>query len=417
MIAIERESIRRAFKGTQDPAQSSGIAAGAPDGALSGPTIAMEESMHTHNTAPSRRRRPFQRALAALAFGGILAALTPMVAAQDLPKPSEEAKLYDNAKKEGQLTWYISGQMEGMRGIADDFEKKYPGIKVNILKVVGVQQYQRFLDETNAKKNYVDILQMNDYPSMKALVKQGHIAEWKIPTYDRFHDDLRIGDSSYALYYSTLGILYNETKLKPEEVEMLRKDYRAILDPRFKGRFNLNANKCSVCYAPIFMFLDPKMNYGGWAFLEKILAQDPAVYADDTVGVDRVVAGENDFTLIGWEAIGTLKRTQGAPVRWVFPEPAPEYGNAWQSISKYAPHPNAARLFMNWVNSPEGSYSEQLKYGSKTTLAGVEDKRPVVKEAWYRPPTKTYSIDWERWGKDYLSDMGRWGKMVNASAR
>src|SRR5262245_30495891 len=70
--------------------------------------------------------------------------------------PTDEAALYEAAKKEGRLVWYESAPLEPMRAMAAAFEKKYPGIKVEVLRIVGVQQYQRFMQETEAKQHMVD---------------------------------------------------------------------------------------------------------------------------------------------------------------------------------------------------------------------------------------------------------------------
>ena len=68
--------------------------------------------------------------------------------AQQAPGPNDEAQLYEVAKKEGKVVWYEGAPLEPMQAIALEFEKKYPGIKVEVLRIVGVQQYQRFMQET-----------------------------------------------------------------------------------------------------------------------------------------------------------------------------------------------------------------------------------------------------------------------------
>jgi len=55
-----------------------------------------------------------------------------------------KAKLYELAKKEGTVVWYGGGPMDRMRENAKDFETKYPGVKVEVLRFVTVAGYQRF---------------------------------------------------------------------------------------------------------------------------------------------------------------------------------------------------------------------------------------------------------------------------------
>lgn len=343
---------------------------------------------------------------------GVVAALFPTLAfAQSYP--TDEAKLYEAAKKEGTLVWYESGPIEPMKAVAAEFEKKYPGIKVEVLRIVGVQQYQRFMQEVQAKRHFVDVLHISDKPSMDTLITDGHVAEWKVPMHERFAPVFRIKNHAYANYTTDNAIIYNVNKVTPEEVKILESSWKGVLDPRFKGRFAVTNMKCGACYGAVHMFLDPKMkDEYGLDFLQKVAAQKPTVYAEVLVGLDRVIAGEHDFTFWTWEGIANTKWSQGAPIRWIRPSPTPDFGNSWQAVSKYAPHPNAARLFQNWSMSVEGAIVLQVKYGSATTLTGVPDERKVAKESWYKPIKQRYDVDFKRWDADYHRDMDLWAKVL-----
>ncbi len=343
---------------------------------------------------------------------GIVAALIPALgAAQALP--NDEKKLYELAKKEGTVVWYESGPLEPMKEVANEFEKKYPGIKVEVLRIVGVQQYQRFMTEVQAKRHFVDVLHISDRPSMDTLIKDGHVAEWKVPDHDKFPPVFRVQNHAYANYTTDNAIVYNVNKVSPEEVKILESSWKGVLDPRFKGRFAVSNMKCGACYASIHMFLDPKMKQEyGIDFLRKVAAQKPAVYSEVLVGLDRVIAGEHDFTFWTWEGIANTKWLQGAPIRWVRPSPTPDFGNSWQAVSKYAPHPAAARLFQNWSMSRDGAVVLQNKYGSATTMVGVKDTRKAASEPWYRPIKQRYNPDFARWDAEYHRDMDLWAKIL-----
>lgn len=328
----------------------------------------------------------------------------------------DEVALYAAAKVEGKVVWYVGGPLEGMNAIAGQFQKEFPGIAVETMRLVGVAQYQKFMDETGAKKYIADVLQNTDYPSMSSLIDEGHVAQYRVPTIDRIPGQFRIRDFAYAHYVSTNAIIYNVNKVTPEEAAQLATGWEAVLDPRFRGRFSVSPMKCGVCYAPVYMFMDPKYKdrYGP-AFLEKIAAQKPASYSEVLVSIDRVIAGEQDFTIAGWEAAGAVKLLDGAPIRWVFPRPTPEYGNSWLGVSKYAPHPNASRLFLAWLMGDKGQIAMERLYGSKGTLQGVPDQRPYVKDAWYHEPAELYAVDWQRWDQNYHRDMDLWSSILKRS--
>ncbi len=68
-------------------------------------------------------------------------------------------------------------------------------------------------------------------------------------------------------------------------------------------------------------------------------------------------AGENGFGYWIAESIICQKWLQGAPIRCIHPDPTPDWGITYEGISKYAPHPNVARFFINWFMSEEGALS------------------------------------------------------------
>jgi ABC-type Fe3+ transport system substrate-binding protein len=346
----------------------------------------------------------------------LAATLAVMVCAKAQTYSPEEAKLYELAKKEGKVVRYVSGPLEPMQAISQAFEKRYPGIKVEILRIPGVQQYQRFMQEVQARQYAVDLLHMSDQPSMEALIQDGHIADWKVPDHDRIPSIFRLKTFAYANYTTDLAIIYNVNKVSPEEVKLLESGWEAVLDPRFKGRFAATVMKCGTCYAPVHMFLDPKFkDRYGVDFLKKVAAQKPALYGDIIAAMDRVIAGEHDFTYWTWDSIALTKWQQGTPIRWLYPRPTPSLANSWLAISKYAPHPNAARLFQNWSMSDDGAVAIMDLYGSASTLEGVKDRRPMTKESWYRAPQDVYHVDFARWERDYHKDMDLWIKALKES--
>src|SRR5690606_3947054 len=150
--------------------------------------------------------------LAGVALASLLIA-SPVLAQDEYPM--DEAALYEAAKEEGTVVWYESAPLEPMKAVALEFEKKYPGIKVEVLRIVGVQQYQRFMEEVSAGQHNVDILHISDQPSMRALIADGHVADWKVPVHDRVPEEFRLGTHAYANYTTDNAIIYNVNRVTP----------------------------------------------------------------------------------------------------------------------------------------------------------------------------------------------------------
>ncbi|HEY4202764.1 MAG TPA: extracellular solute-binding protein [Devosiaceae bacterium] len=356
-------------------------------------------------------------ATAALAACAAVAFAAPVAAQQAQTYPTDEASLYAAAQKEGSLVWYVSGPLEAMKAVATTFEKKYPGIHVEVQRLVGVAQYQKFVQETQAHQYVTDLVSISDQPSIKSLADMGLLADWKIPTSDRFPDDMHVGNFSYAPYTNDNVIVYNPTKVTPDEVKLLS-TWKGLLDPVFKGRIAITDQTCGACYAMVHMATDPKFqDEYGWNFLTALAAQQPTVYSDIISVADRVLVGEKDVGVWPAEGIPYLKWKQGAPIRWTHPSPTPVEGTNWSAISAFAPHPNAARLFQDWTLGDEGALAYENIYGAVSAMSGVPDQRDVTKEDWYQPITQKYVPDMERWTKDFGPDMERWGKMLRDASR
>ena len=203
---------------------------------------------------------------------GLVLNVTPALAQQ----ATSEASLYEAAKKEGSVVWYASAPIDAMRAVADEFEKKYPGVKVQVVRLFSVQQYARFLEEVKSKNYTGDVLQLTDYPSMVSLVDEKLVAEWKVPTADRIPDDYRIKNSAYTAATTENVIVYNTAKVTPEEVKVLAGGWDSVLDPRFKGQIAITSIVCGACYSNVQMFMDPKFkDRFGQPFLEKVIERNP----------------------------------------------------------------------------------------------------------------------------------------------
>jgi iron(III) transport system substrate-binding protein len=350
--------------------------------------------------------------LAAVAVAAAFAA-TPAIAQKTYP--TDEAALYQAAKAEGSVVWYVSGPLEPLQAIGREFEKKYPGIRVETLRYGGIQAYQKFMEEVAAKQHNVDLLAFADRPSTMELIREKHVARWKVPTHDRYPESARLEDYGYASSSIDIVIAYNVNRVSKDEVELLRQ-WKGILDPRFKGRVSVTSQKCASCYTPLQMFLsDRYKNEFGEKFLRQVAAQKPAVYSEILVGLDRVIAGEHDINYWSFEGATVPKWEQGAPIRWVFPENTPSFPSSFQIISNYAPHPNAARLYQNWWMSEEGAKVVQKVYGARTNIQGVPDERTVAKQDWYNPPATTYTVDFDLWAEEFHRVMDSWVRILRSA--
>ncbi len=89
-------------------------------------------------------------------------------------------------------------------------------------------------------------------------------------------------------------------------------------------------------------------------YLKKFAAQEPVtIPAAQRVVLDKVISGEYPLAVMTLNYHATISAEQGAPVQWIKMEPLLQ-SMSLISIVKDAPHPNAARLLVEFMLSDEG---------------------------------------------------------------
>jgi iron(III) transport system substrate-binding protein len=170
------------------------------------------------------------------------------------------------------------------------------------------------------------------------------------------------------------GILANTRLVKPQDEP---KSWRDLLDPKWKGKIlsdDMRAlgNGAVLYYATREAF--------GREFHEKLAKQD-IIFGRDTPNAQRRVArGEAAFFIP--MVLPQYALLKGLPVKLILPVEGCPYVRFDLAMAKGAPHPNAARLLMDFYLSPEAQLIyAQAGYG--VTTNGVAEKvateiRPLV---------------------------------------
>ena len=90
----------------------------------------------------------------------------------------------------------------------------------------------------------------------------------------------------------------------------------------------------------------------GIAYMKKLAAQKPDFRRGHTLMLQIVAAGEYPVNIMSYGHNVEFMKSKGAPIDWSVDQPVTVTGGA-ASIAKRAPHPEAARLFMDFLMSKE----------------------------------------------------------------
>jgi ABC-type Fe3+ transport system substrate-binding protein len=256
--------------------------------------------------------------------------------------------LIDAAKKEGVATWYtglIINQM--VIPAATAFERKY-GVKADYVRVDSVPL--RIMGEAQSGVMKVDVFDGVVAPVLK---KQGVVETWLPEAATRLPKQYSDPEGQWmATNQFTLTPAFN-TNLVPKGQEP--KTFEDLLDPKWKGRIAWDISP-TVSAGPGFvgLILDTMGEDKGTAYLKKMATQNVVgMRALARQVLDQVIAGEYAIGLQMYNHHVPISAAQGAQVAWIPMQPAMGVLSVI-SLVKNAPHPNAGKLLMDFLSSPEG---------------------------------------------------------------
>lgn len=279
------------------------------------------------------------------------------------PAMSSIDKLYEEAKKEGMLsTIALPHDWCGYGDVIAGFKAKYPGITVNELNPDAgsgdeVEAIKANKDNKGPQAPDVIDVGLSFGPSSKA---EGLIQPYKVATWDSIPADAKDPDGYwYGDYYGVLGFEVNT-----DVVKNVPQDWADLLKPEYKGQVALAGDPRTSNQAIQGVFAAGLAQANG--DIAKAGAEGLKFFADlnkagnfvPVIGKPGTLATGETPIMIRWDynALGAITGTyKGNPkATIVIPKNGVVAGVYVQAISAYAPHPNAAKLWMEYLYSDEG---------------------------------------------------------------
>ena len=279
----------------------------------------------------------------------------------------EWEKVLEAAKKEGHLSIYISGYEE----ILPHFQKEYPDIKVNAVTGRGSQLGQRLIAERRGEKFLADVVSAGGVTTFQQLypakvfdpIRPALILPEITDTTKWYQGRLHYGDPENQYVFSYVGCAtYGSVGYNTKLVDVKEfKSYWDLLNPKWKGKIisrDIRVAGPGSGNARLFYYL-PDV---GPAFIRKLYGEmDVTLFRDYRQGTDWLAVGK---AAICFFCDLDVSKQQGLPVEsfgpGVFKEGAglvQQYGTL--GLVNRAPHPNAARVFINWLLSRKGQSTLQ----------------------------------------------------------
>src|SRR5258708_1300894 len=273
----------------------------------------------------------------------LIAALTAFAAVPALISPAGaqsefgSKELIEAAEKEGSLTYYTANFAETEQEVIKEFNKRFPKIKVAMVRAPGGQLITRIKTEAAAGKLAADVVNHSDRGLMLELADL--FQDYTPPNAADYRPDALVSPKFWPGVTLGWAIAYN-TQL----VKNAPKSWKDLLNPEYKGKQigQVVGPSGGTTWTRV-MF---ERQVPGDDYWQKQAALGIALFPSGAPTSDSLVRGEISIAPLLYNIIYT-KIVEGAPAEAIFaPEGVPIIPYA-DGIPKTAKSPNAARLFMN----------------------------------------------------------------------
>ena len=312
--------------------------------------------------------------------------------------------LVDAARKEGKVVWYttlIVNQV--VLPLKSAFEKKYPGVTLDYARNDEGPTAIRLLNEAKSGQMQADVF--DGLTVNVALKREGLLARLDVPNAADYPPEMKDVDGTWQallLFVFTPG--FNTTLVSKADAP---RTYQDLLDPKWKGKMAWNPNSSAGAIGFVGNILLTMGPEKGMDYLRALAKQQIVnVEASSRAILDQVIAGEYPIGLMMFNNHTVISARKGAPSDWLPMEPVPV---AFDSLGlmKNAPHPNAAKLLVEFLLSEEGQLvlkdADYLPANPKIPAmkAGMRPEDGGFKATWMRPDVVDPRMaEWSRIAKD-----------------
>jgi iron(III) transport system substrate-binding protein len=336
--------------------------------------------------------------LSLLCLVGVLAATDEFVIAQAPPESDARfeklaKELYPRAKQEAALVVYTVWDVDHIRSLTDAFRKRFPGINTSYWQATRSEAITRTLTEYQGNQRTVDVI-LTEAPLIL------HAAGATAPYQTVQGNSLFVNDAiAPVVSLQIQALAYNTRKLKSAEAP---KSWEDVTNPKYKGVVALDdPMRAGPLSSMLAGFKDDWKDDARWTnFIKGLKSLNVPVHKSTSAMFRLLVAGEYSIVMPALFHDVMREKEVGSPLdfaRGAAPVVSPQQA----AIYVKAPHPEAAKLFAEWLISPEGQGAIDA-VGRPSARKGFKSKSSM--ENGWGPNVKPVVVS----NKAYIENARKW---------
>lgn len=259
------------------------------------------------------------------------------------------SKLQSTAEQEGQVNWYTTFAADDVSNMVSAFNKIYPKIKVNALRLSADQLPTRVITEQRGQEFNADVVS-GDAPQVDQLINANALQPYCPPDQQPLPSGQTMPKGYCGnVYVVTTVIVYNPKALSGLGLQP-PKTFQDLTAPGWKGRFSMDPSAVNLYEG----LINTMGHDRALALLKQLGANQPKLVESHTLALTQVEAGEPaaSASAYGYKTASEARKNPGK-VAFVNPTPLPTSFTP-MDVARNAPHPAAAALFVNWMTSQQG---------------------------------------------------------------
>ncbi len=305
----------------------------------------------------------------------ILAGIVATAAAQTSQgRPAEWDKIVEAAKKEGKVVVSIPPSRKLRKSMEIAFSRRH-GIRVEFALTRGRASIQRMISEAKAGAQYVDLHIGATESAVAGLLAEKALEpvepyfvlpEIKDPKH-WWGGHMWVDNTKRFIYpfvaYQTVSLWCSPNEYKPAEFQ----SFDDLLNAKLQGKIGIIDPRTPGSGNSMWLHM---LSVKGEEYLKKFVAQKPFVTRDRRLLGESLSKGRIAVTLgIGYSELLPFIKAASPVVPLPYPEEGlyTTSGNGHLMVIKNPPHPNAAKVFANWLLGRDGQeiFSRSMGVGSR----------------------------------------------------
>jgi iron(III) transport system substrate-binding protein len=277
--------------------------------------------------------------------------------------------LYPKAKQEGALVVYTIWDVEHIRSILDVFNKRFPGINTTYWQGTRSEIITRTLTEFQGDQKTADVILSEGAP---VVLRAAGVIE---PYNTVQANSLLLHDPTLpTVSLQIMALSYNTKKLKKED---LPKSWEDVINPKYKGAVALDDPlRAGPLSGLLAGFKEYWKDDARWTkYIRGLKALNVTVHKSTSAMFRLLVAGEYSIAMPSLLHDVIEEKEKGSPVDFV-KSAAPVISAQQLGIYVKAPHINGAKLFAEWMITPEGQLAVSA-VGREVSRKGVKSKASI----------------------------------------